>query len=318
MNRRELIVHGSSALGLLSAWSCRRASAAQSVSPTADVNLLVAERGVRVVGASSSHDGLNAEAMVPALARLAEPGVTPEDFYWCTADSAPFPHWVLLDLQRPTWLTTLVFNTAVKDELAYPGISARGLEVWAGMQTPEALQRVAAFELERGRARQAVRLVPLQARWLKFVVTSNWGHPVWTELNATAAHDDGSRPTAVGGALDAQGRVDLYGLYFDFASATLRAESAPVLDEIQAWQRAHPGERLRIEGHTDAVGSVGANDALSLARAQAVVEALVARGLPRAQLDTVGHGARFPVASNTTDSGRARNRRVSVVRVSRP
>jgi OmpA-OmpF porin, OOP family len=172
--------------------------------------------------------------------------------------------------------------------------------------------------LERGRARQAVRLVPLQARWLKFVVTSNWGHPVWTEMNATAAHDDGSRPAGIGAALDAQGRVDLYGLYFDFGRATLRAESAAVLDEVQAWYRAHPRERLRIEGHTDAVGSERANDALSLDRAQAVADALVTRGLPRAQLEAVGHGARHPVASNTTDTGRARNRRVSVVIAGRP
>lgn len=57
------------------------------------------ERGVAVVGASSSYGGWEADSLVPSLARLAEPGVTPEDFIWCTEDNAPFPHWALLDLK---------------------------------------------------------------------------------------------------------------------------------------------------------------------------------------------------------------------------
>lgn len=210
-----------------------------------------------------------------------------------------------------------MFSNALKDEAAYPGISARAIEVWAGRESPERLQRVASFELERNRTRQAVRIEPVEARWLKFVITSNWGHPTWTEMNAAAAYDDGSRPAGLAAALDAQGRVDLYGLYFDFGRATLRPESEPVLAQILAWHRAHPAERLRVEGHTDAVGSAAVNDALSLARARAVVDALVARGATRSAFEAVGHGARQPVASNASDSGRARNRRVSVVRASR-
>lgn len=319
LNRRHLMLLPAALCGAplpLAAWLWAPAAQA-ATAPSPDTNLLVAERGVKVAGASSSHDGLDAEAMVPSLARLAEPGVTPEDFYWCTADGAPFPHWVRFDLRQSQWLTTLVFNTAVKDELAYPGISARMVEVWVGTAGPDALQRVATFELERARARQAVRLAPVQARWLKLVITANWGHPVWTEMNATAAFDDGSRPASLADALDAQGRVDVYGLYFDFGRATLRPESAPVLEQIVAWHRAHAQERLRIEGHTDAVGNDAANAALSLARARAVVDALVSRGVPRPRLEPVGHGARQPVADNRSDVGRARNRRVTVVRADR-
>jgi len=88
-----------------------------------------------------------------------------------------------------------------------------------------------------------------------------------------------------------------------------------VLAELAAWHRAHATVRLRIEGHTDAVGTAAANDALSLARARSVASALAARGVPAARLEPVGLGARQPVASNDTDSGRARNRRVSVVRL---
>ncbi|MBX3611618.1 MAG: OmpA family protein [Hydrogenophaga sp.] len=281
-------------------------------------NLLVRERGVAVVAASSSYGGSEADNLVPSLQRLAEPGVTLQDFIWCTEDNAPFPHWALLDLQRPQWITTLVFNNALKDEPAYPGISARGVEVWLGRESRDRLQRVASFELERGRAHQAVRIEPTEARWLKFVVTSNWGHPAWTEMNPAAAHDDGSRPADLAQALDRQGHVDVYGLYFDFARASLRPESEAVLAQILAWHRAHPQVRLRIEGHTDAIGAASANDALSLARAQAVVSALVARGARTDALQAIGHGARQPVAPNDSDSARARNRRVSVVRADAP
>ena len=55
------------------------------------------------------------------------------------------------------------------------------------------------------------------------------GHPSYTELGATMAFDDGRRPGELAARLQADGKVDLHGLYFDFGSATLRAESAPML-----------------------------------------------------------------------------------------
>lgn len=280
----------------------------------AQTNLLVHERGVKLIGHSSEYGGWEASNMLPSLARLAEPGITMEDFVWCTADNAPPPHWVLFEFPRRQWVTTLVFNNALKDEPAYPGISARQVEVWAGAESREKLRRVASFQLERNKNGQAVQIEPTELRWLKLVVLDNWGHPTWTEMNASAAYDDGSRPAALADELARRGRADLYGLYFDFGRHTLRAESAPVLDQIAAWLHAHPGQRLTIQGHTDAAGSAAVNDALSLARARSVVEALSARGADAARLQPEGRGAREPVADNATEAGRARNRRVSVIR----
>jgi len=287
-------------------------AASAAVAPEGDGNLLVAERGVKIVGFSSEFGGWDAANMLPSLARLAEPGVTLEDFVWCSADDAPFPHWVTFELKEPQWLTTFVFNNALKEEAAYPGISARDLEIWAGNEGPEALRKVASFQLERNKNGQSVQIEPLRAKWIKFVITSNWGHPTWTEMNASAAYDDGSRPTALAGMLEATGKVDLYGVYFDFNSAVLRPESRPVLEEILTFHRDNPYRLLVIEGHTDNVGGVEYNLDLSQRRARAVVEELSHMGAHADRFEAVGFGAAQPVTSNESAAGRAKNRRVTV------
>jgi outer membrane protein OmpA-like peptidoglycan-associated protein len=110
-------------------------------------------------------------------------------------------------------------------------------------------------------------------------------------------------------------RVVLPGLNFDTGSAVLRPQSAAALDAIVQATRALPaGAALRIEGHTDNLGEARANQALSLARAQAVRTALVQReSALGARLQTVGLGAGQPVDDNATLEGRARNRRVELV-----
>lgn len=116
--------------------------------------------------------------------------------------------------------------------------------------------------------------------------------------------------------LDQDGKAILY-VNFDFDRATLKADAKPVLDEVYAVVKADPALRLSIEGHTDDRGPADYNRALSQRRAAAVVDALVARGLPAAQrsrLEAVGHGPAMPIADNKTDEGRARNRRVELIK----
>jgi len=110
--------------------------------------------------------------------------------------------------------------------------------------------------------------------------------------------------------------VELSGVYFAFASANLRAESDDTLTQLAAALSSLPGWRFRIEGHTDAIGSDASNLTLSQRRAEAVRSALVTRfGVPTAQLTTEGFGEKRPRETNDTDAGRARNRRVELVRV---
>lgn len=119
---------------------------------------------------------------------------------------------------------------------------------------------------------------------------------------------------AISDALQREGRIALYAIYFAFNSAEIKPTSEPVLAEIARFLKEHPGVKLYVVGHTDNVGSLEYNLDLSLRRAQAVVEALVARyGIARDRLKAFGLGPLAPIASNRTEQGRAKNRRVELV-----
>ncbi len=110
--------------------------------------------------------------------------------------------------------------------------------------------------------------------------------------------------------------AELYGIYFAFASAALRLQSERVLKEIAAALKANPDWRLRIDGHTDGIGTEDANLDLSRRRAAAVKTALVARhGIAATRLATGGFGEARPKAGNDSSEGRARNRRVELTRL---
>lgn len=275
-------------------------------------NLFLQENGARVAGYSSEFgSGWEASNLTPSRADFDEAGEPVRAFIWSSASMAPFPHWVTIRLDEPTWITTLVFDNHLDDEPDHPGISAREVEVWAGANERE-LTRRASFQLERNQSGQIVRIAPVQAGAVKLVVKSNYGHPWYTELGATRALDDGTRPRSLDDALASDRAVDLDGVYFDFGSARLRPESAATLREVMAWRAAHPDVRLVIEGHTDSTGEEAANGALSTARAKAVVAELVRLGASPARMRAVGYGEARPVADNASETGRARNRRVTL------
>ncbi|MDO5604792.1 MAG: OmpA family protein [Paracoccus sp. (in: a-proteobacteria)] len=115
--------------------------------------------------------------------------------------------------------------------------------------------------------------------------------------------------------LDEAGKIDLYGILFDFDSAAIRPESTAQLAEIAAMMQASPDLSLTVIGHTDNQGAASYNQNLSQRRADAVVVALVqGYGIAAARLSGIGQGMTQPVASNDTDEGRARNRRVELRR----
>jgi OOP family OmpA-OmpF porin len=114
--------------------------------------------------------------------------------------------------------------------------------------------------------------------------------------------------------LEKECRVEVPGIYFDFNRATIKPESEPALKEMAAALLAQPRRAIRIEGHTDNIGSDSYNDDLSLRRANAVKETLVRDfGVNESMLSTIGYGERRPLESNDTLAGRARNRRVELV-----
>ena len=121
------------------------------------------------------------------------------------------------------------------------------------------------------------------------------------------------------GELARRGKLVVHGIYFDFNSDRIRKESDPVLKELGEALARHPDWTLSINGHTDNVGGDAYNQGLSQRRAAAVVRALVDRhGIAAGRLRSAGFGASSPIEPNDTPEGRARNRRVELVRVEDP
>jgi outer membrane protein OmpA-like peptidoglycan-associated protein len=109
------------------------------------------------------------------------------------------------------------------------------------------------------------------------------------------------------------GHVEVPGIFFDFAKSDIKPESQPAIQEVVKMLHASPALKVWVVGHTDNVGTAEANVALSNARAASVVKALAAAGIDARRLTPHGDGPFAPVAANTTDDGRARNRRVELV-----
>lgn len=115
--------------------------------------------------------------------------------------------------------------------------------------------------------------------------------------------------------INATGRIALYGIYFDFNKATIQPESAETLKEVQSLLAADPTLKLLVVGHTDNVGGFDSNKNLSQRRAAAVVEELAGKyGVSSQRLFPFGCSFASPAAPNTSDNGRAKNRRVELVR----
>jgi outer membrane protein OmpA-like peptidoglycan-associated protein len=120
---------------------------------------------------------------------------------------------------------------------------------------------------------------------------------------------------AFGNDIRTTGHAAIYGINFDTGKSTIKPESAQAISEIAKLLTADPGLKIHVVGHTDNVGVVDGNIKLSQDRAEAVLQALVRdHGIASTRLRAYGCGPFVPVASNDTEEGRAKNRRVELVK----
>lgn len=115
--------------------------------------------------------------------------------------------------------------------------------------------------------------------------------------------------------IDANGKVALYGILFDFNKTDIKPESEATLAEVAKYLQSQPGVKLLVVGHTDNVGSFESNRDLSSRRAKSVVDYLGAKhSIPAERLFSFGASFAAPVATNSTEEGKAKNRRVELVK----
>ncbi len=157
-----------------------------------------------------------------------------------------------------------------------------------------------------------------------FINVRKNGKEVWAEINAGENYyyitiiekaDVKQEITAndILRDLSSTGKAILY-INFDSGKSTIKEESKSIIEQITQMLTDHPEINLSIEGHTDNQGDNASNQKLSESRAKAVMDAIVAKGINSNRLSSTGFGEDQPIADNSTDAGRARNRRVELIK----
>jgi outer membrane protein OmpA-like peptidoglycan-associated protein len=175
---------------------------------------------------------------------------------------------------------------------------------------PKDVRYLAAKKTKDGAIIHVSLLVAVDAMWTKKPVTL-------LEVIESKAMDSGMvtiDADTMAKGIDATGHMAIYGIYFDTDSDRIKEESSSTLNEIGKLLRGRPSLNLLVVGHTDSQGGYDYNTNLSQRRAEAVVKALVAAGIDQKRLKAAGVGYLSPVASNDQEVGRAKNRRVELVK----
>ncbi len=114
-------------------------------------------------------------------------------------------------------------------------------------------------------------------------------------------------------ALNRDGHIALY-INFDTGKSVIKPDSKSIIEQIVQMLKSNPELKISVEGHTDNVGTPASNKTLSEERAKSVVYAIVSQGIAAERLSSTGYGQDKPIGDNTTEEGRAKNRRVELVR----
>lgn len=143
----------------------------------------------------------------------------------------------------------------------------------------------------------------------------NEGSKYWLYIVEKGAmkQDVSADASALKASIAATGKAVAEGIFFEADKAAVKPESGPALDEIAKLLKQNPALKLYVVGHTANSGTLDSCLKLSSERADAIVKALVGKGVAAARLKAVGVGPYCPAASNRTEDGKAKNRRVELV-----
>ncbi len=115
-------------------------------------------------------------------------------------------------------------------------------------------------------------------------------------------------------ALNTDGHIALY-INFETGKSDIKPESQKIIDQIVEMLKSNPTLKISIEGHTDNVGNPQSNQTLSENRAKAVMNAIISKGIDKLRLSSKGWGQTKPTVDNNTEDGKAKNRRVEIVKL---
>ena len=160
----------------------------------------------------------------------------------------------------------------------------------------------------------------LQPTWMSFQVPFEYENLTFIRnvviaKGAVELYDRNQQSmTAVEKAIAETGKFVTNNILFETGKATLKPESMEEIQKVAEYMKKNPTARFEVQGHTDNQGSDKINDPLSQERAEAVVKALEGQGVDPFNLRPVGKGSHEPVADNSTEAGRAQNRRVEFIK----
>jgi outer membrane protein OmpA-like peptidoglycan-associated protein len=207
---------------------------------------------------------------------------------------------------------TIVAYTA-KEGVTHPS----GLQVVRNyVNAAKAVGGAPVYEYEDGGTQYSIIRIVKEDKevWAEISGANNGMYNVQMVEKQLMKQDVVANADALSGSIKETGRVAVYGIYFDTDKADLKPASDPALAEIVKMLKADAGLKVYVVGHTDNVGQFAHNVKLSQDRAASVVNTLVSKhGIAAARLTPFGAGPVAPVASNKTDEGKAKNRRVELV-----
>ena len=196
-----------------------------------------------------------------------------------------------------------------------PGLTSKPSTLQVLRNVENAIKQVGGTELASDSSKETLKLEhDGKELWVEVWADYTGKYILTIVEKAGMAQEITASADAFASGLKATGHIAVDGIYFDTGKANLKPESQKAIGEIVKLLKADGALKVYVVGHTDNAGSVDANMKLSAERAQAVVQELQKGGIEASRLKSFGNGPYSPVASNDQETGRAKNRRVELVK----